>query len=215
MPSNASFTSRLESRGPRKKRRPLEPWMKSGIRENMVSHLVIGIGVGGLMTETRTMKIGGTNCSKGLVEMAPLQTRTMLIQKAKTEILNRLSEWSMVKQVAIESSSSKKKVKEQHKELEDASSDGMEANVNKLAESMDVNDADNSKKPFCVTSIVDMETDCVTNRMSVPDLDFYDFDKNRVETSFGSNQIWAMYDDNDGMPRYYVLIHNLISTKPF
>ncbi|XWS22775.1 hypothetical protein CRYUN_Cryun29cG0065300 [Craigia yunnanensis] len=51
--------------------------------------------------------------------------------------------------------------------------------------------------------------------INVPDSDFYDFDKDRTERSFKDNQVWAAYDDNDGMPRYYVMIHNIISLNPF
>ncbi|KAK4256941.1 hypothetical protein QN277_006598 [Acacia crassicarpa] len=51
--------------------------------------------------------------------------------------------------------------------------------------------------------------------MSVPDPDFHDFDNGRTEKAFGENQVWAVYDDDDGMPRYYVLIHDVISLKPF
>ncbi|KAF2311508.1 hypothetical protein GH714_024460 [Hevea brasiliensis] len=51
--------------------------------------------------------------------------------------------------------------------------------------------------------------------MTVPDPDFHDFDKDRTEKSFGDNQVWAAYDDDDGMPRYYAMIHSVISTKPF
>lgn len=45
--------------------------------------------------------------------------------------------------------------------------------------------------------------------------DFHDFDKDRTEECFRDNQIWAVYDDDDGMPRHYALIHNVISLNPF
>ena len=51
--------------------------------------------------------------------------------------------------------------------------------------------------------------------MSVPDPDIHDFDKDCTELSFGENQVWAAYDEDDGMPRYYAMIHNVISLKPF
>ncbi|KAE8688929.1 hypothetical protein F3Y22_tig00110946pilonHSYRG00010 [Hibiscus syriacus] len=50
--------------------------------------------------------------------------------------------------------------------------------------------------------------------MNVPDPDFHDFDQDRTEKSFGENQVWAAYDDDDGMPRYYAMIHGVISLKP-
>ncbi|XP_047972119.1 uncharacterized protein LOC125214930 [Salvia hispanica] len=45
--------------------------------------------------------------------------------------------------------------------------------------------------------------------------DFHDFDKSRTEDCFGANQVWAVYDDDDGMPRNYALIQNVISLNPF
>ncbi|TKY73650.1 myosin-1 protein [Spatholobus suberectus] len=51
--------------------------------------------------------------------------------------------------------------------------------------------------------------------MNVPDPDFHDFDGDRIENAFGENQVWAVYDNDDGMPRYYCLIHEVISKNPF
>ncbi|KAI9111691.1 hypothetical protein K1719_017381 [Acacia pycnantha] len=51
--------------------------------------------------------------------------------------------------------------------------------------------------------------------MAVEDSDFYDFDKDRVERSFKKGQVWAVYDDDDGMPRNYALIDEVVSINPF
>ncbi|GAV74568.1 DnaJ domain-containing protein/DUF3444 domain-containing protein [Cephalotus follicularis] len=51
--------------------------------------------------------------------------------------------------------------------------------------------------------------------MAVEDSDFYDFDKDRVEKSFKKGQVWAVYDDDDGMPRHYGLIDEVVSMYPF
>ncbi|XP_062230028.1 uncharacterized protein LOC133927575 isoform X2 [Phragmites australis] len=50
--------------------------------------------------------------------------------------------------------------------------------------------------------------------MPVPDADFYNFG-DHSEISFQSDQVWAMYDEEDGMPRYYALIRKVLSTHPF
>ncbi|KAG9152792.1 hypothetical protein Leryth_026345 [Lithospermum erythrorhizon] len=50
--------------------------------------------------------------------------------------------------------------------------------------------------------------------ITVPDSDFHDFDKDRSEECFKPKQIWALYDE-DGMPRLYCLIRQVISVKPF
>ncbi|KAI7744789.1 hypothetical protein M8C21_030275, partial [Ambrosia artemisiifolia] len=51
--------------------------------------------------------------------------------------------------------------------------------------------------------------------ITVPDPDFHDFDMDRSEEVFKSRQIWAIYDEEDGMPRLYCLIRQVISVKPF
>lgn len=53
------------------------------------------------------------------------------------------------------------------------------------------------------------------NLMAVEDSDFYDFDNDRTEKCFAKGQIWAIYDDDDGMPRHYGLIDEVISSSPF
>ncbi|CAH2070152.1 unnamed protein product [Thlaspi arvense] len=45
--------------------------------------------------------------------------------------------------------------------------------------------------------------------------DFHNFDLDRSETSFQDDQIWAAYDDDDGMPRFYARIQKVISLNPF
>ncbi|KAL8135841.1 hypothetical protein AgCh_010445 [Apium graveolens] len=50
--------------------------------------------------------------------------------------------------------------------------------------------------------------------MEVPNSDFYDFDKYRSENCFEENQVWAAYD-NDGMPRYYGMVDQVLCLDPF
>ena len=38
--------------------------------------------------------------------------------------------------------------------------------------------------------------------ISVPDSDFHDFDLNQTKSSFGDNQVWSAYENDDGMPRF-------------
>lgn len=51
--------------------------------------------------------------------------------------------------------------------------------------------------------------------MHVEDSDFYDFDKDRRGRSFKKGQVWAVYDDDDGMPRHYALVDEIVSVNPF
>ncbi|KAL0445020.1 UNVERIFIED_CONTAM: Chaperone protein DnaJ [Sesamum latifolium] len=55
----------------------------------------------------------------------------------------------------------------------------------------------------------------ISMSITVPDSDFHDFDKDRSEECFKPKQIWALYDEEDGMPRLYCLIRDVISVKPF
>lgn len=51
--------------------------------------------------------------------------------------------------------------------------------------------------------------------IDVTESDFHNFDSDRTESCFGPNQVWAAYDDSDGMPRYYALILEVVSLNPF
>lgn len=51
--------------------------------------------------------------------------------------------------------------------------------------------------------------------LDVPDFEFYDFDRIRSENMFAEGQVWALYDDSDGMPRHYVQIRKIITIIPF
>eukprot|EP00258_Populus_trichocarpa_P038153 XP_024454172.1 uncharacterized protein LOC7456100 [Populus trichocarpa] len=50
--------------------------------------------------------------------------------------------------------------------------------------------------------------------MAVEYSNFFDFDSDRVERRFKKGQVWAIYDD-DGMPRHYGLIDEVVSVNPF
>ncbi|MCO5564376.1 hypothetical protein L7F22_018036 [Adiantum nelumboides] len=49
----------------------------------------------------------------------------------------------------------------------------------------------------------------------VPDSDVFNFDNGRQEGCFEAGQIWAIYDDDDGLPRFYAHITKVISVHPF
>ncbi|KAM3406328.1 hypothetical protein ACQJBY_000429 [Aegilops geniculata] len=69
-----------------------------------------------------------------------------------------------------------------------------------------------SKKEEMRNSGRDGVASSVVNRIpceggvSYPDPEFYDFEENRNATQFKADQIWAVYDDSDSMPRYYARI---------
>ncbi|KAM7493847.1 hypothetical protein LguiB_028456 [Lonicera macranthoides] len=79
---------------------------------------------------------------------------------------------------------------------------------------------ENEKEKGGASENVDLKEQSASNGedtgvMTVDDSDFYDFDKDRVERSFKKGQVWAVYDDDDGMPRHYGLIDEVVSTYPF
>ncbi|KAI3879286.1 hypothetical protein MKX03_024261 [Papaver bracteatum] len=47
--------------------------------------------------------------------------------------------------------------------------------------------------------------------VAVADSDFYDFDRHRSEECFAVDQMWAIFDDLDGMPRWYARIMKVYS----
>lgn len=47
-----------------------------------------------------------------------------------------------------------------------------------------------------------------------PDPEFSNFDNNRKEESFSAGQLWACYDTDDAMPRFYAYIKKVVSVSP-
>ncbi|MCO5611274.1 hypothetical protein L7F22_065526 [Adiantum nelumboides] len=49
---------------------------------------------------------------------------------------------------------------------------------------------------------------------TIPDADFFNFDKGREEKDVEVGQVWALYDDMDGLPRYYMKVKD-VRLNPF
>ncbi|KAH7420953.1 hypothetical protein KP509_13G032100 [Ceratopteris richardii] len=49
----------------------------------------------------------------------------------------------------------------------------------------------------------------------VPDPEFHDFDAHRQEKDIKAGQMWASYDDIDGLPRFYFRVKEVLSLDPF
>ncbi|XP_077250387.1 uncharacterized protein LOC143889880 [Tasmannia lanceolata] len=150
-----------------------------------------------------TMKHG----SGYIKELSVQETRNMLMEKARMDIRNKLNER---KSAAAAKNMGKGKQKEttvnvdtcDHDQNKSESTSGKKQILSKKPSSSDfvaVSDKD-APEPLSI---------------SVPDPDFHDFDKDRLEISFEPNQVWAAYDEDDGMPRYYAMIHKVVSLKPF
>jgi len=57
------------------------------------------------------------------------------------------------------------------------------------------------------------EKPCNAGGFMYPDPEFYNFDMFRSVNLFAVDQIWALYDDQDAMPRYYARIRRLDTTS--
>ncbi|KAK9278247.1 hypothetical protein L1049_027810 [Liquidambar formosana] len=162
--------------------------------------------------ETERVNVFGSNRPNGTRELSQLEIRNILKEKAMKEIRKKLDEWS----IAALSKTTDKEGREKEKETQKAAVNGVQADASKHIESVNNKDRIEAKKSSPAMSAVDSDTKgSEPLSMSVPDPDFHDFDKDRTERSFGDNQVWAAYDDDDGMPRYYAMIHSVVSLKPF
>ncbi|KAA8540674.1 hypothetical protein F0562_024407 [Nyssa sinensis] len=154
---------------------------------------------------------------KRRIDERKLELRNMLMAKAKREICKKLNEWS----VTAALKASHKEVEMEKPEvtencMQKASVNGVKNDENNNGAFLDTKKQVQPKKSSPDISSVDSDTKgAEIMTMIVPDPDFHDFDKDRTEKSFGENQVWAAYDDDDGMPRYYALIHSVLSKRPF
>ncbi|KAM7264253.1 hypothetical protein ACFE04_001936 [Oxalis oulophora] len=122
--------------------------------------------------------------------------KQQLIKIAINEISKNLREWPL--------DSSPKTV---------ANEENVQEKGEKVNETHDQNNT-GKLKSSSQSSVTNLDT-LQAMTITVPDPDFHDFDRDRIEHCFGENQVWAAYDDDDGMPRYYAMIHNMISLEPF
>jgi hypothetical protein len=114
--------------------------------------------------------------------------RKLLIDKARTDIRKKLEEMRLASAAAVKEN------------MEDQSTEAGEAPKQANSDVAGHQTKSNKIGPISIT---------------VPDPDFHDFDKDRAEECFKPKQIWALYDEDDGMPRLYCLIRQVVSVKPF
>ncbi|KAL2242902.1 uncharacterized protein LOC105158144 [Sesamum indicum] len=157
---------------------------------------------------------GAEQQSRSAKELSHTEIHGMLMVKARMEILGRLNERGTEKS----KSSHTKRV-----EIKDAvhASKNDSINYMRTEKSKDGLFSDTIKTSQIKNSSTLKDTDDIdanpdeTVSMIVPDANFHNFDEDRIEESFAEHQVWAAYDDDDGMPRYYALVHQVISRKPF
>ncbi|XP_057949600.1 uncharacterized protein LOC131144765 [Malania oleifera] len=160
-------------------------------------------------------RVNGINKSNGMRDISQLEIQNMLMTKARAEIRKKLNEWNSgtVAKPAIKEKIRNDKKNEKERENPPVNRDTH--GHNKSCELL-TNKNGVCTKPFSGNSGVISDAEMIESMsINVPDPDFHDFDKDRTEKAFEENQVWAAYDDDDGMPRYYALIHNVISLNPF
>ncbi|KAL6880347.1 hypothetical protein ACP4OV_011912 [Aristida adscensionis] len=132
--------------------------------------------------------------------LAQFDIRGVLVEKAKSDLRNKLKEIKdKTAQVAVNGKQSKKlAAKENGGDSETLATDDPTSSQDAHVDPEETENEDDDPLTYVV-----------------PDPDFHDFDMVRTEEHFQSDQIWATYDDEDGMPRYYAFIQKVISLKPF
>jgi len=152
--------------------------------------------------------------------------RNLLAEKAKMEILKNLA---AVKKNAENTAAAKaealaateKEEELRRKALEDEEK-AKELAKNEKKEALNkVKKPTSDKKKKTKKQEQEANNENIENPMidsqsiNVPDSDFHDFDKDRTENCFQANQIWSIYDDDNGMPRIYARIQKVVSLNPF
>ncbi|KAK6924670.1 protein of unknown function DUF3444, partial [Dillenia turbinata] len=196
---NASCSSQSEEQ-PNKKRCTGEMRSKNKNGEKQVP-----VGNRGVGAETvhghweggarHRVNVPGSTSSRSMRDISQPKIRSMLVAISKEQIEKKLGVWMLDAASKISSLQKEK------------------GNGNNPVQVVGVENAVNPSS--AVTGVESGEEAAAAVSMNVPDSDFHDFDEDRTERQFGKNQVWAVYDDVDGMPRYYAMVHKVISLKPF
>ncbi|PUZ45288.1 hypothetical protein GQ55_8G210100 [Panicum hallii var. hallii] len=89
-------------------------------------------------------------------------------------------------------------------ETEKAMDTGDQGNIKEEAPETDINDQDNIKEEAPETA--SGKKPSYSELVTFPDPDIFNFEQFRDINLFAVGQIWALYDNLDGMPRYYARI---------
>jgi curved DNA-binding protein CbpA len=146
-----------------------------------------------------------------LREIFQLDTRGLLIEKAKAAICEKLQDSSI-------STSTHFAVKGEAERQEKCAENNLKVNGILSYNPMKKCKISNTKDAgvgIPATDENNLEQKRVPVHIDVPDPDFHDFDKDRMERAFSNDQVWATYDSEDGMPRLYAMVQKVISLKPF
>ncbi|XP_031092300.1 uncharacterized protein LOC115996997 [Ipomoea triloba] len=214
--STDSFTSEIQG-GPMKKRR-MDGQASNSERKGRVGQMAAKSGSQANVSGNQKAFIGAQRVAPNRSrDFTQPQIRSMLMEKAVLEIRKKVNEWNLNDAVnaSLKEDKNLKKPTATASVPQDSVKDGMKGN-NVDGASMHSGSATQNKKSSVSAEPTDEDSKAiVVQSMSVPDSDFHDFDKDRIESSFAENEVWAAYDNDDGMPRYYAMIKKVMSKSPF
>ncbi|KAK8964672.1 hypothetical protein KSP40_PGU018464 [Platanthera guangdongensis] len=147
-------------------------------------------------------------------DFSQINAKVILMEKARAQLLKKIQELNTA-EVSKTKDFDRPMKKQKSKDIK-CTAHGEPSDVKTIDGLRSKNGEDPCKEVYQNVGIGD--SDKAVNQplsIDVPDSDFYDFDKDRTEKDFGDDQVWATYDDDDGMPRYYAYIQKVISAKPF
>ncbi|CAN4121263.1 unnamed protein product [Withania somnifera] len=156
------------------------------------------------------------NVTNKLNRVSYNDVKHLLMEKARKEILKNLSKRGSATLTACMSEILTKEAKERINEENHVSEFDVREYHDAAREQVTTENKVCSNRASSKTfdSYLDNEpAGCLS--IHVPDSDFHNFDSDRMECCFGPNQVWAAYDDSDGMPRYYAVILKVVSLNPF
>jgi curved DNA-binding protein CbpA len=152
-----------------------------------------------------------TNVLRDIFQLNSVSIRSLLIDKAKAAIREKLQDLSISTSTHF-SEKGEAKQKEKHVANNLKVNGILSDNPMKKRRIHNTKDAD---VEIPASDEKDSEQKRVPVHIDVPDPDFHDFDKDRTEGAFGNDQVWATYDGEDSMPRLYAMVQKVISLKPF
>ncbi|XP_050119494.1 uncharacterized protein LOC126596867 [Malus sylvestris] len=192
------------SKNAAKRRRGMEDVGVSSYGRDVTNQMGVGAGAGGAGTTYFSGSNGNARPSITR-DISQIEIQSLLRDKARKEILKKLNESTVSKTAAKETGNGN----EREKSLGNID---VHNNQKQSGEPVDTKNGSSDMKGSGISGV---RSDAETLTINVPDSDFHDFDKDRSEKCFEDNQVWAAYDNDDGMPRFYALVQKVISVDPF
>ncbi|KAJ8773542.1 hypothetical protein K2173_005788 [Erythroxylum novogranatense] len=204
-----------------KRRKGMEDIDVRSYGSNVANQMGTGAGVAGTSSSPGSrdnfdsVRVNGITRPYSSVDVSQFGIQTLLMEKAKKGIREKLKEWDLASAGNLTPKEGMVN-KKANDGAQKSSTDSYLRDQNDSDQPIKAENGFDGSKSFPGTSDTKVDADTLESMIiDVPDPDFHDFDKDRTERCFGENQVWAVYDDDDGMPRYYAMIHNVISLNPF